>query len=304
MSVDKLEEKYRDFRHEYADVNDVRLHYVSNGEGKLILFAHGFPEFWYMWKDQLAEFGKDYQAVAVDMRGYNLSSKPEGLENYQIDVLTEDFSALAEHLGHKRFILVAHDWGGVVAWPFAIRHPEYLEKLVIINAPHPGVASRLFVSNPEQQSASQYILLLRSPEAEAILSVDNCALLLEGIQTDAARLSEEDKRRYIEAWSQPGALTGGINYYRALPLAPPPAGESVSEEAAQFVNSLPREMFEVKVPTLVIWGEMDTALTIHNLDGLEEFVPDMTIKRIPDGSHWVVREQPELINELIRNFIE
>ncbi len=303
MSGKSTKGKYDDFRHEYAEINGVRLHYATAGEGKLILFAHGFPEFWYMWKDQLVEFGKDHQAVALDMRGYNLSSKPEGADQYQIPALIEDFRALAEHLGHKKFILAAHDWGGIVAWQFANRHPEYLEKLIIINAPHPGVFARLFVGNADQQAASQYMLLFRSPMAERMLSADDYSILLGGIQTEAAELSEEDTQKYIEAWSQPGALTGGLNYYRAMPFEPPPSGESADENLTNLVNALPREMFEVKVPTLVIWGEQDTALTIHNLDGLDEYVPDLTIKRIPGGSHWVVREQPELINNLIRDFI-
>jgi pimeloyl-ACP methyl ester carboxylesterase len=288
---------------EYAEVNGMRLHYMTSGEGKLILFAHGFPEFWYMWKHQVAEFSKDHHAVALDMRGYNLSSKPEGVENYQIEPLVEDLRALAEYLGHEKFILVAHDWGGIVAWQVASRHPECLEKLIIINAPHPGVFARLIKDNADQQSSSQYVLLLRSPVAEQVLSMDNYEPLLGGLQTDAAPFSEEDKQRYIEAWSQPGGLTGAINYYRAVPFEPPPTGEETSESAADFEAVAPRELLEVNVPTLVIWGEEDTALTIHNLDGLDDFVPDLKIERVPNASHWVVREQPELINKLIRDFI-
>ena len=122
-------------KHKYAELNGQRLHYVTAGKGKLIIFLHGFPEFWYEWKNQLAEFGRDYQAVAPDMRGYNLSSKPGEVEQYQVKYLVEDLRALAEKLGHKKFILVAHDWGGAVAWAFAMAHPDRLEKLVIINAP-------------------------------------------------------------------------------------------------------------------------------------------------------------------------
>ncbi len=305
MAVGEVKGKYSDFQHEYADVNGVRLHYVTAGEGKLILFLHGFPEFWYMWKDQLAEFGKDHQAVALDMRGYNLSSKPEGVEQYHAPVLIGDIRALAEHLGHQKFILVAHDWGGAIAWPFATRHPECLEKLVIINAPHPGVFLRLLADDPGQHGASQYMLLFRSPEAEQILSADNFAGLLNVLQSGATvSLSEEDTQKYIEAWSQPGALTGGLNYYRAMPIAPPPAGEKPSDNLISTANAMPRDMFAVNVPTLVIWGEQDFALTIRNIEGLDEYVSDLTIKRIPDGSHWVVREHPDLINRLIREFIQ
>lgn len=295
---------FPDFRHEYAEVNGVRLHYVTAGEGELILFAHGFPEFWYMWKNQLAEFSKDHRAVAVDMRGYNLSSKPEGIENYHLHSLVEDFRALAEHLGHRKFILVGHDWGGIVAWQFANQYPECLEKLVIINAPHPGVFARLFVNEPEQQAASQYMLLFRSPIAEETLSADNYLILQQGIQSEAGKLSEKDVLEHVKAWSQPGALTGGLNYYRAMPFSPPLAGETQCDSAAEFLQTIPRELLAIKVSTLVIWGELDTALTVHNLNGLEEYVSDLIIERIPDASHWVVREKPELVNRLIRNFID
>src|SRR5579863_8373274 len=126
----------------YVELNSIRMHYVTAGRGPLILFAHGFPEFWYVWREQLNEFGGDYQAVAPDLRGYNLTSKPEGVENYRARHLIEDLRALAAHLGAKRFVLVGHDWGGAVAWGFALAHPELLEKLVIVNAPHPGVFAR------------------------------------------------------------------------------------------------------------------------------------------------------------------
>ena len=128
-----------DFISQYTDVNSIRLHYVSAGQGKLIMFVHGFPEFWAAWEKQLVEFCSDHQAVAPDMRGYNLSSKPQDVAAYHVKDLIEDLRALAEHLGHKIIILVAHDWGGAVAWSFAMRHPEWIEKLIIINAPHPAV---------------------------------------------------------------------------------------------------------------------------------------------------------------------
>ena len=149
--------------HRYADVNGVRLHYATAGRGKLILFLHGFPEFWYAWKQQLSEFARDYQAVAPDLRGYNLSSKPAEVEQYAVTHLVEDVRALAAHLGHSRFILVGHDWGGAVAWATALYHPEAVENLIIINAPHPGIFERELRSNPAQQQASQYMLFVPQP---------------------------------------------------------------------------------------------------------------------------------------------
>jgi len=292
-------------RHEYADLNDVRLHYVTAGKGKLIMFVHGFPEFWYEWKNQLAEFGRDYQAVAPDMRGYNLSSKPADVDQYQVNYLVEDLRALTEHLGHKRFTLVGHDWGGAVAWAFAIYHPDYLEKLVIINGPHPGVFERELRENPAQQRASQYMLVFRRPQAEEIISANNYAALVDAVLAEGLKqgyFSEEDRKAYIEAWSQPGALTGGLNYYRAAGVGPPPSGGAhwrATERMASGLSSL-----TVKVPTLVIWGEKDEALLTGNLEGLDRFVPDLTVKRIPDGSHWVIHEKPGLVNSHIREFIE
>ena len=292
-----------DFQNQYAEVNGIRLHYISVGKGKLIMFVHGFPEFWYEWEKQLIEFGQDYQAVAPDLRGYNLSSKPSDVEKYHVKYLIEDLRALAEHLGHEKFIMVGHDWGGGVAWSAAIRHPEIVEKLVIINSPHPAVFARELLNNPDQQKASQYMLILRSAEAERVLSENNFARLSDVLVQFGSKweMSEERRLKYIDAWSQPGALTGSLNYYRASPLYPPTSTED--KEQIKSILNLPKEMLAVRVPTLVIWGEQDRALLTGNLDGLEEYIEDLTLKRIPDGTHWVIHEQPELVNTLIRGFI-
>jgi pimeloyl-ACP methyl ester carboxylesterase len=296
------ETKSPELKDEYAEVNGVRLHYVKAGSGNLIMFVHGFPEFWYEWKNQLKDFGRDHLAVAPDMRGYNLSSKPTDVDQYQVKYLVEDIRALADHLGKKKFILVAHDWGGAVAWAFAIAHPEYLEKLVIINAPHPGVFQRELRDNPAQQKASQYMLMFRGPQAEQFLSANNYAALVQAVLGQGLKegfFTEADRKAYIEAWSQPGALTGGLNYYRAAKVGPP-SGEK-PDEPVNFAASFSSLM--VKVPTLVIWGEKDTALLTGNLEGLDKFVPQLVIKRIPDGTHWVIHEKPELIGSYIKEFI-
>jgi pimeloyl-ACP methyl ester carboxylesterase len=293
-----------DLQGQYAEVNGIRLHYVSTGEGKLIMFVHGFPEFWYEWEKQLIEFGQDYQAVAPDMRGYNLSSKPVDIEKYHVNDTIDDLRALTEHLGHQKCIMVAHDWGGAIAWAAAMRRPEMMEKLIIINSPHPAVFARELLNNPEQQKASQYMLMLRSTGAERVLSENNFAALMAILVQFGSKweMSEETRSKYIQAWSQPGALTGNLNYYRASPLYPP-ASEKDKDQIAGILD-LPREMLAVKVPTLVIWGEQDQALLTGNLDGLDEYVEDLTVKRIPDGTHWVIHEQPELVNSLIRDFIK
>jgi pimeloyl-ACP methyl ester carboxylesterase len=288
--------------HHFADVNGIRMHYVTAGAGRLILFAHGFPEFWYEWRRQLDEFGRDHHAVAPDLRGYNLTSKPEGVESYRMRHLIEDLRGLVRHLGKETFVLVAHDWGGAVAWAFALAHPEMLEKLVIVNAPHPGVFAREIHSNPAQQQASQYMRMFCTPQAEEILSRDHYKALIDmalGHGLKRGYFDEADKQAYIEAWSQPGALTGGLNYYRASRFVPPEPGTPAPVSELE----LDVAALTVHVPTLVIWGERDTALLPGNLEGLEQFVPDLTVRRIPDGNHWVIHQKPELVNRYIREFI-
>ena len=292
----------------YVAVNGIRLHCVTAGSGPLMLFLHGFPEFWYEWKEQLREFSKDHLVVAPDCRGYNLSDKPASLDAYRVPALLEDIRGLADHFREgKKFTLVAHDWGGALAWAFAMVHPEYLEKLIIINAPHPIIFQKLLASDPEQQQASQYMLLLRSPSAEMQLSVGNYAFLVQivlGELLSCGKLTEADKEEYIKAWSQPGALSGGLNYYRANevgPPAPPEMEKQLGASGAKF--PLDPALGIVRVPTLVIWGEKDIALTVKNLDGLEKLVPQLTVKRVPDGSHWVIHEKPVEVNAYIRAFL-
>ena len=295
------------FKDKYVKVNGVRLHCVTAGKGPLVLFLHGFPEFWYEWKEQLAEFGKDHLAVAPDLRGYNLSEKPAELDQYRMNVLVEDIRALADRFSnHKKFVLVGHDWGGAVAWSFAIAHPEYLEKLVIVNAPHPGVFAKLLTSDTAQQSASQYMLMFRSDQAEQNLSNNNYAGLVNavlGAGLKSGVFTEDDKQAYIKAWSQPGALTGGLNYYRANRVGPPAPGQAAAGSSSTGNFAVDPTALTVKVPTLVIWGEKDTALLTQNLDGLDQFVPQLKVKRIPDGSHWVIHEKRDDVNREIREFI-
>jgi pimeloyl-ACP methyl ester carboxylesterase len=222
------------------------------------------------------------------MRGYNLSSKPAEVEAYRVPALVEDLCALADHLGHERFVLVAHDWGGVVAWAFAMAHPERLSRLVIINAPHPVIFRRELASNTAQQEASRYIATFRTPQAEAILSANGNAVLEHTVLADGlARgyISETDRAQYHKAWSEPGALTGGLNWYRAM-------DQGTVE---------PRV---IEVPTLVIWGMGDTALLAGNLDGLDQHVHHLTIERVPDADHWVVHQRPDLVNTAIRRFLQ
>jgi epoxide hydrolase 4 len=294
-------------KQEYVTANGVRLHYVASGEGPLVLFLHGFPEFWYAWKEQLAEFGKDHLAVAPDLRGFNLSDKPPGLDRYRYVDYLADIRALADRFSPgRKFVLVGHDIGGALSWRFATAYPDRLEKLVIINAPHPGVIARLYQTDPAQQKATQYIVMYRSAQAETTLSENNYAFLVNRVMGAAAKgaFTEEDKAAYIEAWSQAGALTGGLSYYRANPVGPSAAAQSTGPRAlAGGAPTVASPSLVVNVPTLVIWGVQDRALLPQNLDGLDQFVPALTIKRIAGGSHWVVHERPAEVNAYIREFI-
>jgi pimeloyl-ACP methyl ester carboxylesterase len=282
------------WKHRYAEVNGVKLHYVEQGRGPVILFLHGFPEFWYAWKDLLPDFARDHRAVALDMRGYNLSDKPEPVEAYRVPVIVEDVRALAAKLGARKLVLVGHDWGGVIAWAVAAAHPELIEKLVVVNAPHPAVFARELAANPAQQKASSYFNLLTSPAAETILSANQFEPLLSLLKGWA---TEEDRRQYREAWGR--GLAGGLNYYRAAGLRSPAAPGAIPGGTAPLAAASP-----IQAPTLVIWGEADTALLTGNLDGLEEHVRHLQVRRIPDGSHWVIHEQPALVIRYMREFLK
>jgi len=282
--------------------NGTRLHYAKSGGAArpLILFIHGFPEFWAAWETQLGEFGRDHHAVAPDLRGFNLSDQPPEVEKYRAKHLVEDLRQLIAHLGHAKCVLVAHDWGGAVAWNFAALHPQLVERLVIINSPHPALFQRDLAGDPEQIAASAYMNLLRSPRAEGLLSENDYARLIKligGIGQDMRWFTPELQARYKECWRR--GITGALNYYRASPLFP----ATDTEPGAKAVT-IPRELVTEKRPTLVIWGMRDEALLPRLLEGLEDYVPDLRIERIEEGSHWVTHEQPERVNALIRGFIQ
>jgi pimeloyl-ACP methyl ester carboxylesterase len=285
----------------FVRANGINLHYVSAGGGQPIVFVHGFPEFWRAWENQLLEFAKDRLAIALDMRGYNLSDKPAGVEAYAESPLVEDLRQFLRSFGPTPATLVAHDWGGVCAWAFAARHPELLDRLVIINSPHPATLVRELLANPAQREAMSYTLLFRSARGEAMLSDRNYARLARMFETweiGGCKLDPALVSAYKEAWAKPGALTSALNYYRATSLHPPGPGEpgiaSVQFDPAATV---------VRVPTQVIWGEKDPALLTCLLDGLDEFVPNLRIDRIPEGTHWVAHEFPDQVNRLIRDFL-
>lgn len=276
-----------------------RLHVAQAGAGPAMLFLHGFPEYWQMWERLMAHFAPRFRTIAPDQRGFNLSFKPPAVRDYRAKHLVADIIDLAAALGHERFVLVAHDWGGAIAWNASAWFPERVEKLVILNAPHPVTFARELRDNPAQLEASRYMTLLRSDKAERVMSEDGFRRLEamtagqwrdNGGPTDAATL-----RGYRDAWGQPGALTGMLNWYRASPLHPPEAGAPLPD--------MDPDRFRVRVPTLVIWGERDTALLPGILDGLDRHVDNLRIERIPEASHWVVHERSERVIALIDEFV-
>jgi epoxide hydrolase 4 len=286
-------------RHEFIETNGIRLHCAIQGEGPAMIFLHGFPEFWYCWRHQIPAFAERFHVVAPDMRGYNTSDKPEGVEKYRMSVLVEDVRGLIEALGEEKVFLAAHDWGGAVAWAFAEKYPDMLHRLVILNAPHHHIFARELKCNPLQQKASEYMLLLQSSRAEEVLSRDGYAWLREAVFNgckDPSAYTDEDRAAYVGAWSRPGALTGSVNYYRAA------GGLKVPKEQSVVGGETGKAKGIIRVPTLVIWGEEDVALTLGLLDGIEDYVPDLKVMRIPGATHWVQNDVPDLVNRYIGEF--
>jgi len=277
----------------YADLDDVRLHYVEAGSGRCVMFLHGFPEFWYAWRNQLVEFGATCHAVAPDMRGYNLSSKPDGLGAYRMRHLAGDIKALLNALGHERMVLVGHDWGGVVAWATAIMYPEIIDRLVIMNAPHPAIFSRLLAEDESQIKASQYMTDFLDPTTEDRLLAGNATEINKWIVDYGIKkgfLDAADGARYRAAWQMPGAMTGMLAYYRAQAESKGAPGDP--------------EALTVRVPTWVLWGMKDRALLPANIECLEMYVPDLTLVRAEDADHWVVHQRPDLVSQVVRAALE
>ena len=289
-------------RHGYAATNELKLHYAASGpeDAHLLLFLHGYPEFWYAWRHQLADLGDAYHCVAPDLPGYNLSSKPTEVARYRTKRLIQDVAAFAAQFSRKRkFTLVAHDWGGALAWAFAIKHPELLERLIIINAVHPGAFQREIARNPAQGAASQYIHEIRAEGSEARYAANDYALLWRSLEktAEAGHLTPADRAAFVQAWSQPGALTGMFNWYRAMRMDPPKPG---GQAQAELYDD---EQLMVRVPARVMWGMQDTALLPGCVEGLERWVPNLDVRHVPDGSHWIVYEKPQLVSETIRNWL-
>ena len=259
-------------------------------DAPLLVFLHGFPEAAFIWDEMLEHFAPRFRCIAPNLRGYAGSSAPEAVEAYRAKHLVGDVCALIAASGGRAEALVAHDWGGALAWSLAAQHPALLARLVIVNAPHPATFLRELRDSPAQQRASAYMNFLRRADAPALLAENDHARLwpfLTGA-TGAAWLDTATRQRYRDVWAQ--GLAGACNYYRASPLHPP-TGPDDPIHTLQFAP----EAVTVRVPTRVIWAEADVALPPALLDGLDAYVPDMRLHREPGASHWIVHERPQVV---------
>jgi pimeloyl-ACP methyl ester carboxylesterase len=276
----------------------LNLRVARAGQGPLLLMLHGFPECWYSWRHQLAALAPRFHCVAPDLRGYGGSDAPRGVANYRLEELVGDVVGLIERLGHGRAILMGHDWGGAIAWATALMHPERLEKLIVLNCPHPLAFRRHLRSNPRQWRKSWYILFFQLPWLpERVLGRRGCAPLLALMRRSAvnrAAFSDADLEYFRQAFANPYSLTAALNYYRALRRRDLAGGGSIRWLANK-----------IALPTLLIWGEQDVALGKELTYEMEQFFTGrFELKYVPDSGHWVQQERPRRVNALIEEFLD
>lgn len=267
--------------HGYADSNGVKIHYASLGKGPLVVMIHGFPDFWYSWRDQMEALSANYQVVAIDQRGYNLSDKPKGVENYDMMLLVGDVAAVIKHLGRDKAIIVGHDWGGIVAWTLAMAKPDLVEKLVILNLPHPKGLRRELATNAQQQKNSQYARNFQKEDAHKMLTAQG----LSGWVKDP-----EAKKKYIEAFNR-SDFEAMLNYYkRNYPREP------YTDDASP--------MPKVKASVLMIHGLNDQALLAGALNNTWEWLEkDLTLVTIPGAGHFVQQDASDMVTRTIRMWL-
>jgi pimeloyl-ACP methyl ester carboxylesterase len=275
-----------EIKKEYITLDGLKLHVATIGNGPAIILLHGFPDFWYGWKNIIQGLKNEYRLIIPDLRGYNLSDKPTNVDNYRMEFLIKDITDLADILGIDTFFLAGHDWGGVIAWCFAEKYPERVKKLMILNAPHPKIFQERLKSDKAQQRASFYIFEFLKPQGEKFVIENDYKWLkkavFEGIINQKG-FTNFDKNEYLKAWAQPGAIIGGVNYYRAN---------------TTFNNWTGY----IKVPTIVIHGMKDVALLPSILDDLSKYVQELKIIRAENASHWILHDEPDLVVSTIRDF--
>lgn len=280
--------------HRDAALGDIRLHYVETGpaDGPVVLLLHGFPEFWYSWRHQLAALSTaGYRVVAPDLRGYNASERPSGVAQYQIETLVADVVHLIAHLGLERVALVGHDWGGFVAWWVAMLHPDVVTRLAILNCPHPAHGLTM-LRDPAQLRRSWYMFFFQLPEIpEATFAADDFRMLRTTFREDPVRrgaFTDDDIDRYVAAFSADRGR-GAMNYYRAYLRRDP--------------RALGRKFRAIDLPVLVLWGTQDRYLGIDYARPPERWVPNAEVAFIDDASHWVQVDRPEAVSARLRDFL-
>jgi pimeloyl-ACP methyl ester carboxylesterase len=274
----------------FAKVGGLRLHYAEAGSGPLVVLLHGFPEFWYTWRHQIRALARaGFRVVAPDMRGYNLSDKPRGVRAYRVPLVVEDIAGLIGACGASRATVVGHDWGGLIAWALGMQHPELLDRLVILNSPHPKNMARA-IRTREQLAKSWYVFFFQLPWLpELALRARGLDALFREFEMDwvtPGPSDETDGHRYAAALRRPGALTATLNYYRALGRS----GVGVKRRT-------------IEAPVLVIWSDRDRYLGRELAEPDRHLVPHARVERI-DASHWVQNEQPERVNALLLDFLK
>ena len=270
-----------------VNTGEVALHVVMEGTGTPVVLLHGFPEFSYGWRHQMAPLAAaGFQAIAPDLRGYDRSDKPWGVEKYELSRLAADIAGLIRGLGHSRAHVVGHDWGGIVAYQVAMDHPEVVDRLVILNAPHLGRMAEA-IRRPPQLLRSWYVYAFQMPwlPERVVQSETFLRKIFRGWATHPERFGDEVIAEYARALRVPGAARAALNYYRAL------------------VRRIPTSHGTVRAPTLVLWGEQDRALGPELLERLERWVPDLRIQRFPQASHWLQHDEPEAVNAALLAFL-
>ena len=266
-----------------------------------VILLHGFPESHRTWREVAPRLQDRFFLVMPDQRGFAGSDLPQEVEAYRTDVLIDDVFALADALSLDEFALVGHDWGGAIAWTAALREDPRLTRLAIVNAPHPVIFQKSLIESEDQRSASQYISAFRAPGFEAFVQAKGFDWFFERTfsgHVDLTKIPEAEKRQYIAEWSQPGAFTAMLNWYRAAKVIVPPPGVTVP-----LPDFLLRAFPKVSVPTLVIWGMKDSALLPLQLDGLDALVEHLRIERIADAGHFVPWEAGDAVSAALQAFL-
>ena len=266
-----------------------------------VVLLHGFPESHRTWREVAPRLEDSFRLIMPDQRGFAGSDRPQEVEAYKTDTLINDIFALADTLGLESFALVGHDWGGAIAWPAALRGDPRLKKLAIVNAPHPVIFQKSLIEDADQRAASQYITAFRTPGFEKAIEAMGYRTFFEKTfarHVDLSKMPESEKQQYIADWSQPGALTSMLNWYRAGKMVVPPPGLTMP-----LPDWLLKAFPKVQVPTLVVWGMKDTALLPIQLEGLDELVEDLRIARLPEAGHFAPWEAPDEVAEALRDFL-